>query len=129
MSEGYIETKGAVNTFLIDLKRILSDKTSILRIPPREDKEYIYTTKYCLETLGFNDTDVKNELKKLTIESYVETCDDERNKKSNRYYIFYKNISHRNIYIKVKIDSYDNKVVLCMSFHFPEYEIMKFPFK
>ena len=48
---------------------------------------------------------------------------DERNKKSNRYYIFGINIEKREIYIKVKIESYDNKIVLCMSFHFAKYPL------
>ena len=42
----------------------------------------------------------------------------ERNKKSNAYYVFGKIIMKREVYIKVKIQSYDKKIILCMSFHF-----------
>lgn len=129
MADGYVEHKGMVSNFLDDLKIILNNQKSKLKIYPREDKELEYTTKYCLQELNFTSNDVKNELKKLTVDSYVETCDDERNKKSNRYYVFYKKIKGKDIYIKVKIESRDNKSVLCMSFHFPEYEITKFPYR
>lgn len=59
-------------------------------------------------------------------EGYVETCDDLRNKKSNRFYIFKKILQEREIYIKVKIESYDNQIILCMSFHFAEYHLETF---
>lgn len=123
MADGYIENKGAVNIFLAELKRILEDKDARLNILPREEKEVQYTTRYCLRELGYTEEDVRGELQSLKIKDYVETCDDERNKKSNRYYIFKKVIINREIYIKVKIESYDNKIVLCMSFHFAEYPL------
>lgn len=123
MAEGYIETKGAVQTFLTDLKNILLDPKLNFRLEPREDKEYEYTTDYCLETLTYDISDVIKELLKLNLKNYVETCDDLRNKKSNRFYIFKKIIQEREIYIKVKIESYDNKNILCMSFHFAKYPL------
>lgn len=123
MAEGYIETKGTVQIFLADLKNILSYPKVNFRLEPREDKEYEYTTDYCLETLNYDTIDVINELKSLRITNYVETCDDLRNKKSNRFYVFKKIIQKREIYIKVKIESYDNKNILCMSFHFAEYPL------
>lgn len=81
MAEGYIETKGAVQTFLQDLKSILINPELDFRLMPREDKEYEYTTEYCLEILSYNTNDVINELLSLTVKDYVETCDDLRNKK------------------------------------------------
>lgn len=123
MAAGYIETKGAVRTFLAELNRILNDGKSKVELYPREDKEEQYTTEYCLTELNYTTDDVKIELKQLKDTDYVETCDDERNKKSNRYYVFKRIIQNREIYIKVKIKSYDKKVVLCMSFHFAEYPL------
>ena len=78
---------------------------------------------------GFTDKDIKEELKKLKVSEYVECCRDERNKKSRNYYIFCKEYNKRQVYIKIKIQSYDNKIILCMSFHYAEYKITKFPFK
>ena len=129
MANGYIEKKGAIKTFLIELNRILNNNISSLIIEPREDKEEKFTTRYCLSELGYDQNDVKNELKKLTVKEYVETCDDNKNLKTNKYYIFDKFIDNNEIYIKIKIKSYTNYEVLCMSFHFAEYHITKFPYK
>lgn len=129
MAKGYIEPKGAVETFLSELKRVLNNKNSKLILLGREDKEEQYTTIYCLNYLMYDEEDVKNELKNLTVDLYIETCNDERNKKSNRYYIFDKTINGKEIYIKIKIQSYDNNEVLCMSFHFAEYSNNRFPYK
>lgn len=125
MAEGYVESKGAVITFLKELKNILLDPKSSLNIQPRDDQEYEYSTDYCLLELGYDKSDVIEELLQLNIKNYVETCDDLRNKKSNRFYIFAKTIQKREIYIKVKIQSYDNKKILCMSFHFAKYPLKR----
>lgn len=129
MAEGYQESKGAVTVFLTDLQRILEDRKLDFRLLSRTDKRTEYTTDYCLRELRFTKKDIINEVKKLTHEDYIETCNDERNHKSNRYYVFGKRILGKEIYIKIKIESYDEKIVLCMSFHFAEYHITKFPYK
>lgn len=123
MAAGYIETKGAIQIFLMDLKNILKDPKLNFILMPREDKEYEYTTEYCLTALGYDTNDVIAELLKLEVQDYVETCDDLRNKKTHRFYIFKRIIQNREIYIKIKIESYDNKIILCMSFHFAEHQL------
>lgn len=125
MAEGYIESKGAVNTFLNELQKMLLDPNMELILQTREDKPDEYTTDYCLEELNYDKLDVIKELLQLNIKNYVETCDDIRNKKSNRFYVFGKIIQKRDIYIKVKIESYNNKKILCMSFHFAEYPLKR----
>ena len=125
MAEGYIESKGAVITFLKELQKILLDSNMELILQPRDDQEYEYTTDYCLEQLGYDKSDVIKELLQLNIKNYVETCDDLRNMKSNRFYVFGKVMQKREIYIKVKIQSYDNKRILCMSFHFAKYPLKR----
>lgn len=42
MAEGYTLTKGAVQTFLMEVKQILNDKTCELRIEERNDKPQGY---------------------------------------------------------------------------------------
>ena len=37
--------------------------------------------------------------------------------------------NEKQVYIKIKIQSYENKIVLCMSFHYAEYSITKFPYR
>ena len=129
MAEGYVATKGNVEIFLKELKQILSTPKAQLNILPREDKILEYSTEYCLRSLGFTAENVKEELKKLDVKEYVECCPDERNTKSRDYYIFSKFLNKKQVYIKIKIQSYDNKIILCMSFHFAEFKICKFPYK
>lgn len=128
MADGYILKRGAVQIFLQELKRILNEKQAQLIIVEREDKPEGYNLSDCKAELGIDEECIKEYLKNLTLEEYVETCDDERNKNSNAYYIFGKTIMKRELYIKVKIQSYDKKIILCMSFHFAENK-MRFPYK
>lgn len=128
MAKGYRLSKGAVQVFLNELKGLLNEKQVILNIIEREDKEEGYNLSDCRAELGIDNNDIKEYLKSLSIENYVETCDDERNKNSNSYYIFGKFVNEKEIYIKVKIQSYDKKIVVCMSFHFAEYKL-NYPYK
>ena len=128
MAKGYRLSKGAVQVFLNELKGLLSEKQVILNIIEREDKEKGYNLSDCRAELGIDNNDIKEYLKDLSIENYVETCDDERNKNSNSYYVFGKFVNEKEIYIKGKIQSYDKKIVVCMSFHFAEYKL-NYPYK
>lgn len=128
MADGYIATRGMVKIFIRELRSILGDSRLKFILLDRTEKREKFSTKYCMAKLGFDETDIIDQLKNLKIENYVETCNDKRNIKSNPYYIFDKFIDNQEIYIKVKIESYDNKRVLCMSFHFAEYPITNFPY-
>ena len=128
MAEGYQATKGNVETFLKEVRNILKIPESRLDIMPREDKPIEYSTEYCLRDLGFETEDVKEELKKLKLSEYVECCPDKRNRNSRDYYVFSKIYNQKQVYIKIKIKSYDSKVILCMSFHYEEYKITRFPY-
>lgn len=128
--EGFQSTKGDVQIFLNDLKNILDSKKYIFDLYEREDKKEQYTNRYCLLKLDYSKDDVKSELKSLKVSNYYRTVQDENNKKYKEYYYeFGKIIKNKMVYIKVKIVSRDNKHVLCMSFHFPEFEMNKFPYK
>lgn len=129
MANGYIAKKGNVEIFLTDMKNILKDPKAEIVIDPRDNDEYIYSTKYCLTELGYQREDVIQTLLKLKLTDYVESCKDTRNPKSNEFYIFGTNIEDKEIYIKVKISSYTNKIVLCMSFHFAEFPLVKAKWK
>lgn len=129
--QGFKSKKGDVQIFLRELNSIFNSEYYEFDLPAREDKEEKYTTKYCMEQLSFSDkSQVVEELKKLTVANYYETVKDENIKKHNEYfYIFGKIIQEKMIYIKVKIVSRDEKKVLCISFHFPEFEMILFPYK
>lgn len=129
LANGFIATEGNIKIFLHEIKEILKNPESKVNIIQRDDKEIEYSTEYCLRDLGMDKEDIKEELKKLKLSEYVECCPDERNSKSRDYYIFCKIYNEKQVYIKVKIQSYDNKIVLCMSFHYAEYPITRFPYK
>ncbi len=63
MSNGYILSKGAVETFLKEVKQILEHKNSELRIIERNDKPKGYNTSDCRTILGINNEDIKNTYK------------------------------------------------------------------
>lgn len=127
--DGFQEKETSVQSFLQELRWILEDKKCCIIIPTREDKEYKYSNSFCLAELEFEQEDVKHELKKLTTQNYCKTIKDKNNKKFNEYYyVFGKIINKMLIYIKVKIQSRNNKQILCISFHFPEYTL-NFPYK
>lgn len=125
MSDEYILPKGAIQIFLDELKILLKDSKVVFNLYLREDKPEAYTTKHCLQELQYDKSDIINELLTLKVTNYVGTCDDKRNKKSNKFYIFSKYINNKEIYIKLKIESYDDKIVLCMSFHFAEFHMKR----
>ena len=128
--EGFQSTKGNVQIFLNELKSILNSKNCIFDLLEREDKEEKYTNRYCMNNFDYYKDDVKLELKTLEVSNYYRTVQDENNKKYKEYYYeFGKIIQGKMVYIKVKIVSRDNKNILCMSFHFPELEMTRFPYR
>ena len=128
--DGFQSTKGNVQIFLNELKSILNSKNCIFDLLEREDKEEKYTNRYCMNKFDYYKDDVKLELKTLEVSNYYRTVQDENNKKYKEYYYeFGKIIQGKMVYIKVKIVSRDNKNILCMSFHFPELEMTRFPYR
>lgn len=128
--EGFQSTKGDVQIFLDELKSILNSKDCILDLQKRDDKEEQYSNRYCMNKLDYFEDDVKLELKSLEICNYYRTVQDENIKKHKEYfYVFGKIIKNKMVYIKVKIVSRDNKNILCMSFHFPKFEMTRFPYR
>lgn len=129
MANGYIASKGNVQIFLREMKEILKDPNSEIRLDPRDNENDIYSTKYCLTTLGYQIEDVIQILLKLKLTDYIESCKDIRKPNTNEFYIFGINIENKEVYIKVKISSREYKIVLCMSFHFAEFPLVKAKWK
>ena len=92
----------------------------------KEEKEK-YSTPYTMVDLEYDDSDVVECLKDLTIKEYSETLVDKDNLEPPLLYVFGKDISNKQVYIKVKIKGDKAKYVLCVSFHYAEYE-MSFPY-
>ena len=122
------EPREKVEQFLVELKSILSspnfNPARDLDILPKKKSEDMfdpYTTANTLLALGFNNEDVRNELLKIGVEDYAETLIDVMDATLPPFYVFYRDIQSREVYIKAKIrDSITGKV-FCISFHFARY--------
>lgn len=80
-----------------------------------------YTTINTMVDLEFDANDVCEELKAITVEDYAETMLDDRNVTAPPFFVFYRNIQTRDVYIKVKIRDRATGKVFCVSFHFARY--------
>lgn len=126
------ESREKVEQFLVELKSILSspnfNPAKDLDILPKKKNEDMfdpYTTANTLLALGFNNEDIRNELLKIGVEDYAETLIDVMDATLPPFYVFYRDIQSREVYIKVKIrDSVTGKV-FCISFHFARYPAPK----
>ena len=122
------ESREKVEQFLEELKSILSSPNfnpaidlDILPKKRNEDALDPYTTANTLLALEFNNEDVRDELLKIGVEDYAETLIDVKDATLPPFYVFYRDIQSREVYIKVKIrDSVTGKI-FCISFHFARY--------
>lgn len=120
-----------VVVFLEELKRILQDEKFDIHddfVLIKSKKEEIqYSTQYTLVNLEYDDVDVVERLKELTIKDYSETLLDKDDDKPPLLFVFGKDINGKQIYIKVKIKGGAVKKVLCVSFHYAKWK-MEFPY-
>ena len=80
-----IESKGAVQIFLSELKTIFNGKYRF-DLPNREDKPMEFSNEYCLSVLDYDAQDVIEELKNLTPKEYSRTLIAHEDKNKNVYY-------------------------------------------
>lgn len=123
-----IDSKEFVEQFLSELKTILESDTFVIErdldILPKKRNERAkdpYTTINTMAVLEFDANDVCEELKAITVEDYAETMLDDRNEAAPPFFVFYRNIQTRDVYIKVKIRDRATGKVFCVSFHFARY--------
>lgn len=79
-----IESKGAVQIFLSELKTIFNGKYRF-DLPNREDKPMEFSNEYCLSVLDYDAQDVIEELKSLTLKEYSRTLIAHEDKNKNVY--------------------------------------------
>lgn len=123
-----IDSKEFVEQFLSELKAILESDTFVIErdldILPKKRNDSAtdsYTTINTMADLEFDVNDVCEELKAITVEDYAETMLDDRNVDAPPFFVFYRNIQTRDVYIKVKIRDKATGKVFCVSFHFARY--------
>ena len=82
--------------------------------------------------LDYDTEDVVEELKSLSIEDYSESIVDNVADGFKIFYVFGKQISERDVYIKVRIKQRGRTAddfVFCVSFHFARHPITVYPYK
>ncbi len=77
--------------------------------------------------LGYDESDIIERLKELTIKEYSETLIDKDDTNPLLLFVFGKYINDKLVYIKLKIKKAQIKYVLCVSFHYAK-EDMVFPY-
>ena len=93
-------------------------------ILPKKKKESAtdpYTTANTMAALEFDANDVCEELKAITVKDYAETMFDDRNAAAPPFFVFYRNIQTKDVYIKVKISSFQpiSKIATSISYFWP----------
>ena len=83
--------------------------------------------KITLIDLEFDVYDVVDSLKELTVRDYSHTLLDQEDNNPPLLFVFGKHINGRCVYIKLKIKGEYNNKVLCLSFHYAEWD-MHFPY-
>lgn len=89
-----------------------------------------YSTPQTIIDLEYSAEDVVNRLRELSVNEYHETLLDKDNTNPPFLFVFAKNINNHQVYIKLKIKNTGKhmKQVLCVSFHYAQYEIKAFPY-
>lgn len=126
----YIEEIEKLKFFLKKLKHLLNDsncQVDIQKLRRGEDNRDPNNTNNTMIDLGYDSEDIREELLTLKVGDYIKTVKDRRYTNTPNYWIFSKNISGRDVYIKFKIRSV-NKIHL-MSFHYAIRQIEEKPYK
>ena len=124
--------KKDVKVFLKELKDILNSEKfntgeDMIVVKSKKD-EIEYSTEYLMVDLDYDESDIVERLKELTLDEYSETLIDKVDDKPPLLFVFGKDINNRLVYIKLKIKGEKSKKVLCLSFHYAKHT-MPFPYK
>ena len=124
--------KKDVKVFLKELKDILNSEKfntgeDMIVVKSKKD-EIEYSTEYLMVDLDYDESDIVERLKELTLDEYSETLIDKDDDKPPLLFVFGKDINNRLVYIKLKIKGEKSKKVLCLSFHYAKHP-MPFPYK
>lgn len=110
---------------IIDSNEFNPDRDFILIKSSKVDKEY--STPYTMVDLDYDNDDVIDRLRELFVADYSETLFDKDDEHPPLLFVFGKEISGKEIYIKLKIKGEAKKRILCVSFHYAKHK-MDFPY-
>lgn len=111
-----------VNDFLIQLKGVLNDsnfsiENDLFLIRKTENQSTLIDLEYDLD-------DVAKILSELNIQNYSETLFDEDNENPPLLFVFGKEISKKEIYIKIKVRMNPERKIVCVSFHWAQHTML-----
>ena len=113
--------KARIAAFLKEVKKIITAGRGLDVIPRRENIT-------CLAELGLTRKNQKEEILGLTVSDYCEGPEPDRDR-PGEVWVFGKQISGREVYIKIKIAKVGKETIAkCLSFH-PANHPLCFPFR
>lgn len=131
--------RSAVKDFLAQMNSVLSsDHFNIdrdfffQRVRDSDAPDDEYTNENTLLELGYDTSDVVEELKTLGLDHYSESIVDNVADGFEIFFVFGKVISGRDVYIKVRMKQRRNtqeEYVFCISFHFARRPITVYPYR
>ncbi len=134
-----LSARSAVKDFLIQMNSVLcSDSFNIdrdflfQRIRESDEPDDEYTNENTMLELGYDTSDVVEELKTLELDNYSESIVDNVADGFKVFFVFGKKISGRDIYIKVRMKQRkrtQEEFVFCISFHFARHPITVYPYR
>lgn len=115
-----------VKKFLFQLKDVLNDpnfniENDLFLIGRAENKSTLIDLEYDLD-------DVAKILSELNIQNYSETLFDEGNENPPLLFVFGKEISEKEVYIKIKVRTEPERKIVCVSFHWAQHTML-YPYK
>ena len=128
MENKQISSKEQLKHIINDKKFNINEDFDILLKKKNETDDDAYTTKNTLIQLNYDKNDIIRNLKELKISEYIETLTDVKNVYSPQFWVFIKRINLKQVYIKVKIRSIQNRKIFCISFHFARFQVNNFPY-
>ena len=134
-----LSERSAVKDFLAKMNSILSsDSFNIDRdfffqhIRDADEPDDDFTNENTMLELGYDTSDVVEELKTLGLDNYSESIVDNVAAGFEVFFVFGKIIRGRDIYIKVRLKQRkktQDKYVFCISFHFARHPITVYPYR
>lgn len=131
--------RSAVKDFLEQMNSVLSSDSFNIdrdfhfqRIREADEDDDEYTNENTMLELGYDTSDVVEELKTLGLENYSESIVDNVADGFKIFFVFGKKINGRDVYIKVRMKQRKktgDEFVFCISFHFARHPITIYPYR
>ena len=125
---GFVDSEETIKNFLQETRELIEsdsfdiNRDFIMKEVRYNDDPLHPKNKETMLALAYDALDVLEEIKTLTSEHYYQALPD-NNPGPSPFDLLVKIIHTRQVAIKYKIKQLRSKLIFCISFHFPEYEI------